>query len=306
MSDFLGPPLDSLPTLRQLQYLLALAEHQSFSKAAEFCYVTQSTLSAGIKELETHLSQQLVNRAGKQMTLTSFGEEVAEQARIILAHARDISARARSLEKPLSGALRLGIIPTIAPYLLPQILPPLQKKFPDLELQLTEDQSARLVEQLRKGLLDLALFAFPYDMPDMVQTLLFEEPFYIACPEKTWQGKNPAILGDLENKELLLLEEGHCLRDHALAACHFRAKAERRIFNATSLPTLIQFVQHGYGMTLLPKMAVEWGIIPKNIEIIPFALPCPTRKIGLIWRKKHPQEKEFILFSETLGSLFLK
>lgn len=247
------------------------------------------------------LGRQLVDRSRKQARLTSFGEDVLEEARLILAHAGQITARARALGKPLAGPLRMGIIPTIAPYLLPEILPRLQKRFPDLELQLTEDQSARIAEQLRQGALDLILLAFPYDTPGMAQTLLFEEPFYIACPEKTWRGKNPATLRDLENQHLLLLEEGHCLRDHALAACRFRAKAGRETFNATSLATLIQFIQHGYGMTLLPEMAVKGGI-PVNIDIIPFKEPAPTRKIGLAWRKNHPQEKEFRMLAEAIKS----
>ncbi len=295
--------MSHLPTIRQLQYLSALAVHQSFSKAATHCHVTQSTLSAGIKELETLLNQKVVDRSRKQVTLTSFGRNILEEAHIILTHAGEITARARALEKPLTGPLRMGIIPTIAPYLLPQILPKLQEKHPNLLLQLTEDLSARITEQLRNGTLDLILLAFPYDTPGMVQTLLFEEPFYLACPKGTWQGKVPVIMDELENKELLLLEEGHCLRDHALAACQFRAKAERNSFNATSLSTLVQFVQHGYGMTMLPEMAVQQGMVPENIDIIPFAAPKPTRQIGIAWRKNHPQEKEFQMLVEAIKNI---
>ncbi|MCB9990787.1 MAG: LysR family transcriptional regulator [Rhodospirillales bacterium] len=291
--------MEYLPTIRQLQYLSALAEQGSFSKAALYCNVTQSTLSAGIKELESLLNQQLVNRSRKQVTLTAFGKSIMDEAKTILAHAGNITARARALGKPLSGPLRMGIIPTIAPYLLPDILPGLQKQFPDLELQLTEDQSARITDQLRRDSLDLILLAFPYDTPGMVQTTLFEEPFYIACPKNTWHGKTPASMKDLENQDMLLLEEGHCLRDHALAACRFRAKAGRETFNATSLPTLIQFVQHGYGMTLLPEMAIKGGA-PKNVEIIPFGTPQPTRKIGVAWRKNHPQEKDFEMLAGAI------
>lgn len=292
--------MEYLPTIRQLQYLKALAEHQSFSKAADSCLVTQSTLSAGIKELETLLGQKVVDRSRKQITLTAFGKSVRTEAQIILEHANEITNRARALGTPLTGPLRMGIIPTIAPYLLPNILPKLKKQYPDLELQLTEDLSARIFDQLKSGTLDLILLAFPYDTPGMEQTLLFEEPFYIACPKGTWKGRRPSAMKDLENKELLLLEEGHCLRDHALEACEFRALAERETFNATSLPTLIQFVQHGYGMTMLPEMAVKAGTLPKNIDIIPFQKPIPKRKIGMAWRKNHPQEKEFKMLAKAV------
>lgn len=292
--------MEHLPTIRQLQYLSALAEHRSFSKAAERCHVTQSTLSAGIKDLETLLRQALVDRSRRQVTLTAFGKNVLDEARIILTHAGEISARARAVGQPLTGKLRLGIIPTIAPYLLPRILPELQNRFPALELQLTEDLSDRIFAQLRAGALDLILLAFPYETPGLTQTLLFEEPFYLACPKGSWQGKMPVAMNDLQGKELLLLEEGHCLRDHALAACRFRARAERETFNATSLPTLIQFVQHGYGMTILPEMAVREGAVPDNIEIIPFRAPVPRRRVGMAWRKGHPQEKEFALLAKTI------
>jgi len=292
--------MDHLPTIRQLQYLTALAEHRSFSKAAERCHVTQSTLSAGIKDLETLLRQAVVDRSRRQVALTPFGKNVLEEARTILTHAGEISARARAIGQPLSGPLRMGIIPTIAPYLLPRILPDLHRSYPALELRLTEDLSDRITAQLRAGTLDIILLAFPYETPGMAQTLLFEEPFFLACPKGKWKGRTPVAMNDLQGKELLLLEEGHCLRDHALAACRFRAKAERETFNATSLPTLIQFVQHGYGMTILPEMAVREGAIPDNIEVIPFRDPQPKRKIGMAWRKGHPQEKDFALLTGAI------
>ena len=295
--------MEYYPTIRQLQYLDALFEHKSFSKAAEHCNVTQSTLSAGIKELETLLDQRLVDRSRKQISLTNFGLTVLSEARVILSHAHEIKAKAKALGAPLSGTVKLGIIPTIAPYLLPEILPALHEKFPDLNLQLTEDQSARIFEQLKLGSLDVILLAFPYETPGMEQTLLFEEPFYLACPKGQWQDHKNVSISALKDKELLLLEEGHCLRDHALAACKFRAKADVNTFNATSLPTLIQFVQHGYGITLLPAMTVKSGIIPPNIDILSFKKPAPTRQIGMAWRKNHPQEKEFKLLLEMIKKI---
>lgn len=294
--------MEYLPTIRQLQYLSALAEHKTFSKAAEICHVTQSTLSAGIRELETLLNHRLVDRSRRQAILTPLGETVLGHGRIILAEAGEIIASARALSRPLSGPLRLGIIPTIAPYLLPEILPALQKQFPFLSLRLDEDQSARLIEKAKTGALDVLLLAFPYETPGLTQILLFEEPFYVACPKGSWQGHRPARLSDLEGTALLLLEEGHCLRDHALAACRFRAEPVRKTFSATSLATLIQFVQHGYGMTILPEMAAGHGMLPGHIEVIPFAPPVPTRKIGLAFRKNHPQEKEFRMLAEALKS----
>ncbi|MBC7326157.1 MAG: hydrogen peroxide-inducible genes activator, partial [Moorella sp. (in: Bacteria)] len=225
-----------------------------------------------------------------------------EDARAIIARAADITARARALGQPLSGPLRMGIIPTIAPYLLPEILPRLQQQFPALELQLTEDLSNRITDQLRAGSLDLILLAFPYDTPGMTQIPLFAEPFYLACPKGTWKGRVPVTMEDLQDHELLLLEEGHCLRDHALAACRFQAKAGRETFNATSLPTLIQFVQHGYGMTLLPEMAVQPGTAPESLDILPFRAPPPVRQIGMAWRKNHPQEQEFSMLAEAIKS----
>lgn len=297
--------MEYLPTTKQVEYFLAAAEHQSFSKAAEECNVTQSTLSAGIAALESLLGHNLFERTGRMIRLTNLGEAAIPEARQMLSHGRNITALARSQNEPLTGPLKMGIIPTIAPYLLPQLLPGLQKQFPQLSLQLQEEQSGVLVDLCTKGVLDIILLAFPYDMPHLTQTELLSEKFYLACPQKSWQKKNVRI-DDLEGQELLLLEEGHCLREHALAACRFRPKAKKDAFNATSLATLIQFVQHGYGMTLLPEMAVNWGNIPKGINIVPFQSPAPQREIGLAWRKNHPREKEFTLLSAAIKALLKK
>lgn len=283
-----------LPSLKQLQYLTALADHGSFSEAAAQCHVTQSTLSAGIASLENLLGQKLVDRSQRASTLTPLGLETVERARKILSDSRDLVTRVRALDMPLSGPLRLGIIPTIAPYLLPQILPGLQSGFPQLELHMHEDMSARLVESLRQGQLDMIVLALPYDTDGMVQEKLFSEQFMLAAPKGQWAGHDPARLDDLDGEALLLLEDGHCLRDHALAACNLKPRRQRQAFNASSLPTLIQMVSHGYGLTLLPEMAVRWSDLPRSIEIIPFAKPCPTRDIGLAWRRNHPRHDDFI------------
>lgn len=276
-----------------MQYFTALADHRSFSRAAGACHVTQSTLSAGIAALESLLGQPLVDRSQKRVTLTAFGEETLERARGLIAAAAAIVERARHMSAPMTGPLRMGIIPTIAPYMLPRILPGLQKKFPALELQLHEDLSARIVESLQRGALDVILLAFPFDTPDMEQCDLFSEPFFLACPKGLWRKAPPVKNEDLRAESLILLEEGHCLRDHALAACKLQPAQQRRAFSATSLPTLVQMVRHGYGITLLPEMAVKHGHLPGEVEVFPFRKPAPLRRIGLAWRKNHVRNQEF-------------
>lgn len=285
------------PTIRQLEYLIALEEEKSFCRAAEMCNVTQSTLSAGIKELENALEQSLVNRTRKNIALTPFGLEVAHQGRKILQETDRITARARQIKAPLTGVLRLGVIPTIAPYFLPTMLPILHKKFPALELHIHEDLSDRLIYKIHQGTLDLLLMAFPYDTDGIAQMPLFEEQFYLACPKGHEPASNPLQTRDLQAGDLLLLEDGHCLRDHALAACGLDKIPQSKAYSATSLQTLIQMVNNGYGMTLLPDMAASIAMVPKNISIIRFENPQPTRQIGLAWRRGHPRRSEF----ETLG-----
>ncbi len=292
--------MNPLPTLRQLQYLVSLSDEGSFSTAAQTCNVTQSTLSAGIKELETLLQQNLVDRSRKAVMLTPFGEEVLGKARALIAGAEDIAARAQSLQTPLSGPLRLGVIPTIAPYLLPDILPDIQEKFPDLEPQLHEDLSNRIVEKLHQGTLDLILLALPFDMKDVEEYPLFPENFVLACPKGRFKDRKSVSTGDLQNEELLLLEDGHCLRDHALAACRLQSPGGRKTFSATSLPTLIQMVRHGYGVTLLPEMAADKAALPDDIDLIPFESTAPARQIGLAWRKGSPRADEFKLLAQAI------
>ncbi len=285
------------PKLRQLEYLIALQEEKSFSSAANICNVTQSTLSAGIKELENILEQNLVTRGRKNITLTTFGTETAHRAQKILHETDLIATRARQIKAPLTGPLRLGVIPTIAPYFLPQILPYLQEQFPALELHLHEDLSERIVKKLEQGALDLLLMAFPFKTPGMSQMLLFEEPFYLAC-SKGQEPKKPIISTiDLNTESLLLLEDGHCLRDHAIAACSLQQPEKRKAYSATSLQTLVQMVNNGYGTTLLPEMATQKQNLPQNVSILSFENPKPTRQIGLVWRKGTPRSEEF----ETLG-----
>ena len=289
------------PTIRQLEYLQALNEHKSFIEAANECAVTQSTLSAGIKELETILGQRLVNRSRKTTTLTPFGLEVLESADKILNDIDNIVSRSKLLNEPLSGPLRLGVIPTIAPYMLPEILPNLDKAFPRLELQLHEDMTDRLLESLEKSKIDIALMAFPYDTPGMTQAILFEEKFYAAAGEQSGPASQNIDIDDLEPQTLLLLEDGHCLRDHALSACDIQLPKQRKTFSATSLPTLIQMVKANLGMTLLPEMACRPDTIPNGIRLLPFTdKRPPTRKIGLCWRSNDPGKKNYEILAKNL------
>ena len=285
-----------------MEYLLTLKNEGSFVRAANICNVTQSTLSAGIKDLESILEQPLVNRGRKNITLTPFGLETVEQARLILERTDRITARASAIKAPLTGPLRLGIIPTIAPYFLPTILPIIHDNFPALELELHEDLSDRILQKLNQNALDILLMAFPFETLGMSQMPLFQEPFSLACPKGQEPPQSPLNTGNLNTEELLLLEDGHCLRDHALAACDLQLPTTRKAYSATSLQTLVQMVSHGYGMTLLPDMAVQSHTLPPNISVIPFESPAPTRQIGLCWRRGHPRRTEF----ETLGKTILK
>ena len=243
------------PSIKQLQYLLAIYEKKSFKDAAEECAITQGTMSAAIRDLEEILGQQLVIRGRKQANLPPFGLEVVAKAADILDKTDEIVMRAKLLKEPLSGPLRIGIIPTIAPYLLPEFLPRLTENHPKLEPHLHEELTDNLLESLQKSQIDIAILAFPYDTPEMTQMILYEEPFYAAIAENVDIGKESLNINDLEPDKLLLLEDGHCLRDHALSACDLQLPKRRKTFSATSLPTLIQMVRAGFGMTLLPDMA---------------------------------------------------
>lgn len=271
--------------LRQIQYFCALAETRSFVKAAQTCNVTQSTLSAGIKELEDALGLKLIDRTLRALTLTPFGKEMAAEGKALLMHAEKIAARAKSMDDPFSGTLRLGIIPTIAPYTLAHILPAMTKAYPRLRVQIYEDLTARLITRMESGEIDAALIAFPYKTLGLETMPLFKEKFVAACPENMFKGKEVLSRKDIQGARLLLLEDGHCLRDHAIEACSLIPSAEWGAFGATSLPTLIEMVRHGYGMTLLPEMAVRASGLPPDITLLPLAAPAPTREIGMAWRR---------------------
>lgn len=292
------------PSIRQLSYLIAIEDHGSFVQAAEHCGVTQSTLSAGIKELENILSQSVVVRGRKKATLTPFGTEVADQARGILIDTDRIVSRARILKEPMSGPVRIGIIPTIAPYLLPEILPKLTEKFPRLEPQLHEDLTDNIVEALQKSKLDVGILAFPFETPGLSQTILYEEPFYLATGQNAGIDQPYISIADLDPHKLLLLEDGHCLRDHAITACQIEYARARATFSATSLPTLIQMVRAGFGMTLLPEMACTKEVLPSGIQLMKFNDERPpTRMIGLCWRENDVRKKDYAMLAQTMSAV---
>ncbi|CAA7627948.1 HTH-type transcriptional regulator EstR [Candidatus Terasakiella magnetica] len=290
-----------LPTLRQLRYLVALAEHRHFGRAAEACFATQSTLSAGLQELEALLGVTLVERTKRKVLMTPLGEEVTARARLLLRGAEDITDLVHAAQVPLSGPLRLGVIPTIAPFLLPRVLPGLRTEFPRLRLLLREDLTARLLERLSNGELDVALLALPYDAPDLNMLALAEDPFVLAClPDHPLAAKAEISGIDLAGCELLLLEEGHCLRDHALAACSLPAPSRGDGMLATSLGTLVQMVANGLGVTLLPRLAVDCGILAGTALITVPLAGGGSRQLGLAWRRSSARQAEFRLLGSRL------
>lgn len=290
-----------LPTLRQLGYLVALAEHHHFGRAAEACRVTQSTLSAGIQELETLLAANLVERTKRRVMFTPLGDDIVARARPLLRAAEDIAELAAAAAEPLSGTLRLGVIPTIGPYLLPRLLPALRQRFPKLKLHLREDLSARLLEQLAAGRLDVILFALPYPAEAVETVVLGLDPFVLACPPgHPLCEYDPVPDEAIAGAPLLLLEEGHCLREHALAACHLPGAGAGEGLRGTSLHTLVQMVANGLGVTLLPRMAVADALRGTGVVTRPLAGGDAVRRIGLGWRRSSPRKKEFLLLAEVL------
>ncbi|MDY0029990.1 MAG: hydrogen peroxide-inducible genes activator [Pseudobdellovibrionaceae bacterium] len=293
-----------LPSARQLQYFLAVADHLSFSKAAESCHITQSTLSNGLSELEDILGKKLFIRDTRKVALTPAGEDLIAPVHAILEQLTNLIHLSRRSREPLTSHLVLGIIPTIAPYLLPLLLPFQQKEYPNLDLQLREDLTSRQLEYLEKGRVDAVLMAFPYNIPLTEHLILWSEPFYLACTDNQAKKRKSLKIQDLSDETILLLEDGHCLRDHVISACQLSLKRSGsgigHALGATSLQTLIQMVQHGYGATLLPQMAVRPELLPAGIKAIPFSSPKPSRQIGLVWRKNDPRAEEFRLLGRLI------
>jgi LysR family hydrogen peroxide-inducible transcriptional activator len=290
-----------LPTLRQLQFFMALVRRESFSKAADDCLVSQSTLSSAIKEMEALMDQQLVDRSTRSFALTPAGEEVAARAPSLLAGAEDL-VRAASGRKPLEGPFTLGVIPTIAPFMLPKAAKALKKAFPKLELYLREDLTATLAERLAAGLLDAAVLAFPYDLPGIDSVEIGEDAFWFACaPDHPFADKKTVQRKEIAGCDLLLLEDGHCLREHAIDACELRDRDAAASFGGTSLFTLAQMTKAGLGATLLPDMAVRDGLAKSaGLKAIPFAGVVPARKIGVAWRRGSGRKEEALALAAEL------
>ncbi|WP_374573784.1 hydrogen peroxide-inducible genes activator [Phenylobacterium sp.] len=297
-----------LPTLRQLQYLKALAEHGSFGRAAEAAHVTQPTLSAGIQELEKILGAPVVDRARSGVILTPVGSEALRRAAVILNEAEALVQAAKNAGQPLTGRFRLGVIPTVAPFLLPRALPVLRQRFPALRLFLREDLTHRLIAALKAGQLDAVLIALPYDMAGLDWAHVSDDELMAAAPADHPLASQSEILpSSMENGDLILLEDGHCLRDHALAACGLRPPrptGDEESFAATSLPTLVQMVGSGLGVSFLPAMAVNAGLTDSApVAVRPLAADHPSREIVVAWRAGSSRASEGRLLAEVLQSV---
>ena len=273
--------------LRALQYLVTLADIRHFSKAAERCHVSQPTLSTQIRKLEEELDVLLVERSPRQVMLTEVGGEVVERARALLGEVDAIKSIARRSRDPHAGTLRIGIFPTLAPYFLPHVVPAIRRAYPRLTLRLFEEKTEDVLDMLTRGQLDAGLLALPIDNESLATRVLFEEPFVLAVPEGHALCDRAAVtMTDLADQELLLLEDGHCLRDQALEVCTLAGAHEQLDFHATSMETLRQMVAAGTGITLMPVLAVKPPVAhTENLVIRPFEEPGPRRTIALVWRK---------------------
>ncbi|PPU77477.1 MULTISPECIES: LysR substrate-binding domain-containing protein [Xanthomonas] len=289
--------------LRDLKYLVALADHKHFGRAATACFVSQPTLSTQIKKLEEELGIPLVERAPRKVMLTPAGREAAMRARSIVAEVEQLKEAARRSQDPEAGTVRLGIFPTLAPYLLPHVVPRIRERFPRLELLLIEEKSDQLAYQLREGRLDAALLALPLQDDQLHAEFLFEEPFVLAVPEGHPLARHDSMtLDDLSEQRLLLLEDGHCLREQALDVCHLAGALEKSEFQATSLETLRQMVAANVGVTLLPLLAVKPPVARSDsIRLIRFREDKqPSRRIAMAWRRS----SAMTTFLEQLSQLF--
>jgi LysR family hydrogen peroxide-inducible transcriptional activator len=291
-----------LPTVKQLRYFVALTETEHFGRAAEACFVSQSAFSNAIQELETLLEVQLVDRTNRSVTITAMGQQIATQARLCLRDVESLVEMARGQREPLTGELHLGVIPTIAPFLLPAALPKLRREHPKLELYLHEDQSQRIYERLMDGELDVILLAFPYDMRGVDTLPLFKDRFALAYRQGTNRvDPDNYRFNRLDVDSILLLEDGHCLRDHALAACKIRNTQKIRRFGASSVLTLVEMVDADLGITFLPEMARDSAIM-KNTRVRMRPLEENSfRTIGLAWRKGTDREEEFSMLGDFLA-----
>jgi LysR family transcriptional regulator, hydrogen peroxide-inducible genes activator len=293
-------------TLRQLRYLNALAQARHFGRAADACAISQPALSMQIRELEQELGVELVERRAGTIALTETGEEVVRRGERVLAATRDLVDFARHRGRLLSGGLKLGVIPSLAPYVLPKVLPALQARYCDLRLELRETQTRMLVEELMSGELDVLLLALPIAEPEIETMRLFEDAFLLAVPagDPLPEAKRVST-SEIDQQRLILLEEGHCLRDQALAYCGNARRESAVGLGATSLTTVMQLVANGYGVTLVPQVAVDVEVRDERVKLLRFAAPEPGRTVGLAWRRTCPRKEDFValgqLVVETLG-----
>ena len=291
-----------LPTIKQLQYLVALHEHGHFGRAADASFVSQSTLSAGIRELESLLGVTLVERSRRVVRFTALGEQVVAKANRLLREAEELSDLVQAAGKPLSGQLRMSVIPTIAPFMIPRLLPRLKAERPDLQLMLREETSQDAIESLQHGRVDCVLLALPFDTGDVEYEHIADDRLFVAFPKDDPRDPPATIPPDMiDQGRLLLLEDGHCLRDHALAACNRSELRASASMIGTSLHTLVQMVDNDLGLTMLPEMAIDAGILA-NTEVVARPVDSDTakREIVLVWRKNSPREADFRLLAEEL------
>jgi LysR family hydrogen peroxide-inducible transcriptional activator len=292
----------ALPSMRQLRYLLAVGQYLNFTKAAEHCFVSQSTLSAGLKELEDGLGVQLIERDRQNVSVTPIGLEIIHRSKQLLASAEDMVEYAKTASQTMTGTIRLGAIPTIAPFVLPQILPEIRARYPQLRVALREDLSANLVQKIHEHQLDFAIIALPYETQGLLVKELYGDEFWLTAKpdDQALTGKTVTVPAKMAGR-LLLLEEGHCLREHSLRACRRSETASIEGLEATSLLTLVQMVDSGLGIALLPEMAIKNDIL-KNTNLIarPLDAPAPKRGIALIARQTTSRIEEFMAIAKIM------
>jgi LysR family hydrogen peroxide-inducible transcriptional activator len=290
-------------TLKQLRYLSAVAQHGHFGRAARACAVSQPALSMQIQEFEQELGVTLLERRPGEVLLTEVGVEVVQRSEQVLAAMRDLEDFARHRGRLLTGRMQLGVIPSVAPYVLPRVLPVLQRRYPDLRVELRETQTHVLVEELHRGTLDVVMLALPIvDDAEIESVRLFDDPFLLAVPATDNRPENVSVdVHDIETERLILLEEGHCLRDQALSFCD-NSRGDVAL-GATSLATVMQMVANGYGITLLPRVAVDVELRDKRVKLLRFAEPVPGRVVGLAWRRTSPRKADFVALGQLIAEM---
>jgi len=286
-------------TLRQLRYFDALIRHGHFGRAAEACAISQPALSMQIKELEEALGGVLLERSARKVALTKFGEELAQRVRDILNSIDELGDFARASRDRLAGQLRIGMIPTVAPYLLPSVMVNLTRTHPELDIHVRETVTPKLIEELTEGRLDAAIVALPVSEPSLTEVALFAENFLLVRPRED-EGTPVPSSEALREMRLLLLEEGHCFRDQALSFCNMQSSPPREVLDASSLSTLVQMVSAGIGITLIPEMAVAVETRSASVSVTRFKNPQPSRTIGMVWRKTSPLARQLLQFSEVV------